>query len=387
MMEFWLLAVLLLALAVLIAVWPLLRSTVVSEDLISDETANIASYRDQSADIDWQIDQGLVSFAEAETLKLELQKKLADELGDNQTTNPYKQLKKPGLALLVTLIIPVSVLSLYGKLGATTEIAVARAMQQESFDSGQLEKVLENWVAKRPDNHQALFMLGSHYLRAGKPKQAEQTYRHLVAVSNGHPQVTAELAQVLFLSSNNIVTPEIRDLYQQTLLKDSQNTTALGLKGIDAFASGQYSEAVAVWQEALLHEVDPLARQSLGAGIHRARLILGDPVVALRVMVDLDPQLKKLPDDARVVVFARPSGDASQPPVVAIPLRVGELPREVVLDDNTAMMMGGQLLSSIDQVDITARISLTGDLMSADYQVQAKGVKTSETELVRLRLQ
>ena len=98
MMEFWLVAVLLLALAVLIAVWPLLRSkVVVSEDLISDETANIASYRDQSADIDWQVEQGLVSFAEAETLKLELQKKLADELGDNQATSPYKRLKNVGI--------------------------------------------------------------------------------------------------------------------------------------------------------------------------------------------------------------------------------------------------------------------------------------------------
>lgn len=48
------------------------------------------------------------------------------------------------------------------------------------------------------------------------------------------------------------------------------------------------------------------------------------------------------------------------------------------------MMMGGQLLSSIESLDITARISLTGNVMSPDYQVQAKGVKTTATEPVRL---
>ncbi|MBO9481150.1 MULTISPECIES: c-type cytochrome biogenesis protein CcmI [Gammaproteobacteria] len=385
MMEFWLIAALLIAIAVLVSVWPLIKPVVSApgEDE-SEESANVASFRDQMADLDWQLQQGLVSAGEAERLKLELRQKLADELGDGQPASPYSLLKKPGFALLIALIVPVSTVLLYFKLGATTEIAVVNAMNNGNLNGEQVETVLKEWVAKRPENNQALFMLGSHYLRTGKLDEAVKTYRHLASISNGHPQVTAELAQVLFLSSNNVVTPEIRELYLQTLLKDSQNTTALGLKGIDAFTRGNYQDAIAAWQLALTHEVDPAARQSLSAGINQARSMLGDTVVALRVMIDLAPELGELPDDARVVVFARPAGDAKQPPLVAVPLSVGDLPREVLLDDNSAMMMGGQLLSSIESLDITARISLTGNVMSPDYQVQAKGVKTTATEPVRL---
>ncbi len=382
-MEFWLVAALLIAIAVLISVWPLIKPAV-SVPGESEESANVASFRDQMADLDWQLQQGQVSADEAEKLKLELKKKLADELGDKQPASAYSLLKKPGFALLIALIVPVSTVILYFKLGATTEIAVVNAMQDGQLNSEQVETVLKNWVAKRPENNQALFMLGSHYLRVGKLDEAVTTYRYLASISNGHPQVTAELAQVLFLNSNNEVTPEIRELYQQTLLKDGQNTTALGLKGIDAFASGNYQGAIAAWQLALTHEVDPAARQSLSVGINQARSMLGDTVVALRVMIDLAPEMAGLPDDARVVVFARPAGDARQPPVVAVPLSVGDLPREIILDDNGAMMMGGQLLSSIDRLDITARISLTGNVMSPDYQVQVKGVKTTATEPVRL---
>lgn len=385
MMEFWLFAVLLIAIAVLISLWPLLKPTVSAlGEIESEEFANFAGFREQMTDLEWQLQQGLVSAEEAGKLKLELKKKLVDELGAEKSVSVYSSLKKPGFALLIALIVPVFTVLLYFKLGATTEIAVANVMKNGHFDSEQMETILKGWVVKRPESKQALFLLGSYYLRAGKLAEAVKIYRHLANISNGHPQVTAELAQVLFLSSHNVVTPEIRELYQQTLFRESQNTTALGLKGIDAFSNGNYQEAIAAWQQALIHEVDPTARQSLSAGINQARSMLGDTVVALRVMIDLDPEMRKLPNDARVVVFARPAGDTKQPPVVVIPLSVEDLPREVILDDNSAMMMGGRLLSSIDSLDITARISLTGNIMFPDYQVQAKGVKTTETGPVRL---
>lgn len=385
MMEFWFVAALLIAIAVLISVWPLLKPRVrVPDEVDSEEVANIANFRDQIAELDWQVQQGQVSEGDAAKHKLELKKKLADELGGDQSSSTYSTLKKSGFALLIALIIPVSAVLLYFRLGATTEIAVVNAMKQENLSSEQVEQILKDWVLKRPENNQALFMLGSHYLRAGKLDEAVKTYRHLASISNGHPQVTAELAQVLFLSNNNSMTTEIRALYQQTLLNDSQNTTALGLKGIDAFSEGDYSAAIGVWQQGLNLEMDPAARQSLSAGISKARSMLGESVVGIRVMVDLSQKMKSLPEDARVIVFARPAGQPQQPPIAAIPMTVGDLPREIVLDDNSAMMMGGLLFSSIGSLDITARISLSGNVMAPDYQVQAKGVKTTVTEAVRL---
>ena len=224
-----------------------------------------------------------------------------------------------------------------------------------------------------------------HYLENGQLDKAVSTYRKLFRMSNGHPQVAAELAQALFLQNNNEVTDEVRKLYKRTLLTEENNTTALGLKGIDAFASANYAGAVAAWQQAMTYEPNPNARQSLVEGINKAREMMGDTASSsqIKILIDKAPELVSLPDTARIVVFARPSG-TRQPPIVAIPLTVGELPKELVLDDNSAMMMGGNPLSSYEALDIIGRITLSGDVMNADYQVQVSDVKTSNSEPIKL---
>ena len=143
-MEFWLFAVLLIAIAVLISLWPLLKSTVSAlGEIESEEFANFAGFREQMTDLEWQLQQGLVSAEEAGKLKLELKKKLVDELGAEKSVSVYSSLKKPGFALLIALIVPVFTVLLYFKLGATTEIAVANVMKNGHFDSEQMETILK----------------------------------------------------------------------------------------------------------------------------------------------------------------------------------------------------------------------------------------------------
>lgn len=389
MIEFWIIALLLVAFAVVVAIWPLVKGKVDAPgEGISDEADNtphnVAHFRDQQAELERQVELGSLSSDEGELLSQELEKKLVEELDHPTLSGRYFRTRSAALALVVALVIPVMAVPLYFKLGAQTEMEVVDAMIRNDLQPKEVQSLLERWVARRPDNNQALFMLGGHYMRTGQMEKAVATYRDLVRISNGHPQVVAELAQVLFLKEQNQVTGEVRRLYQSALDHDPQNTTALGLKGIDAFGQEDYSGAIAAWQEALNHEADPAARQSLSTGITKARNLLGQPVAQIRVMVDLAPELAKLPRDARVIVFARPAGNGVQPPVAAVPLKVGDLPREVVLDDSSAMMMGGEPLSSIETLDITARISLSGDVMSADYQVKAPGIKTIDNEVVRL---
>ncbi|WP_299726212.1 c-type cytochrome biogenesis protein CcmI [uncultured Endozoicomonas sp.] len=386
MMAFWLISLVMITAAVLLAAWPLLKSRVTEpQEQINDETANILNFKEQIADLDSQVDQGLLSKEEGDRLKLELKKKLAEELENPaQASSRYSKLKQPAVAVMIAVLIPALAILLYFRLGASTEMAVIDVMEKGDHSSEQIEQILESWVEKRPENNQALFMLGSHYMRTGKMDEALKTYRTLVRVSNGHPQVTAELAQVLFLASNNVITPEVRQLYQQTLSKDGENTTALGLQGIDAFSNGQYQEAVTAWQTALRLEMNPTARQSLTAGINQAKTMLGETVVSIRVQVALSDELKDLPETARVIVFARVSDQPGSPPVAAIPMRLTDLPGEIVLDDSSAMMMGGQSLSSLDKLDITARLSLSGDVMTPDYQVHANGVNTDYSDPVRL---
>ncbi|MGB0360377.1 MAG: c-type cytochrome biogenesis protein CcmI [Endozoicomonas sp.] len=388
MTEFWFIATVMITVAVILATWPLLINRVIEpEDQINDETANILNFKEQIADLDNQVEQGLLSKSEGDRLNLELKKKLAEEFENSSlTSSRYSLLKQPIIAVMIVVLVPALTILLYFRLGASTEIAVIDVMQQSGYNNEQIEQTLESWVEKRPENYQALFMLGSHYMKTGQLEKSVATYRSLMEVSNGHPQVISELAQVLFLASNNIITQEVHDLYQKALGKDPENTTALGLKGIDAFSNGRYKEAIGAWQEALRLETDPTARQSLAAGINHAKAMLGETIVSLRVQVSLSDELTNLPATAKVIVFARASDQPGSPPVAAIPMRLNDLPSEVILDDSSAMIMGGKMLSSLKKLDITARLSLSGDVMSPDYQVHANGINITSSDPVKLEI-
>ncbi|MGB1271743.1 MAG: c-type cytochrome biogenesis protein CcmI, partial [Endozoicomonas sp.] len=302
MIEFWIIALLLVAFAVMAAIWPLVKGKVDAPgEGISDEGANVAHFRDQQSELERQVELGSLSSDEGECLSRELEKKLVEELGQSPAQpGRYFRTRSAAFALVVALVIPMIAVPLYIKLGSQTEMEVVDAMMRSDLQPGEVQSLLERWVARRPGNNQALFMLGGHYMRTGQMDKAVATYRDLVRITNGHPRVVAELAQVLFLKEQNQVTGEVRRFYQNALDQDPQNITALGLKGIDAFDQADYSGAIAAWQQALNHEADPSARQSLSTGIIKARNLLGQPVVQIRVMVDLAPELAKLPRDARV---------------------------------------------------------------------------------------
>lgn len=184
-------------------------------------------------------------------------------------------------------------------------------MMNRDVSHEEMISTLEAWSDKRPDNAQAWYMLAGRYMARGEVNKAIDAYKKLYTVTEGSPQAAAQLAQVLFLANRNQINGEVRGLYQDALSKDESNTTALGLKGIDAFEREDYQQAVQAWTKALSFENDMAARQSLSAGITKARKLMGETVAELRINVELAPELSDLPGKARVIVFARESGAKS----------------------------------------------------------------------------
>ena len=289
------------------------------------------------------------------------------------------------LAALFAVLVPVSALAIYSQLGGRTELSIAEMLRNPDSTAAQRTVAMEQWAAEQPENTQALYLLGSEYMSLGMLGDALGVYQRLYEVTGQHPQVSAQLAQVLFLAEEQMITEEVRRLYQESLALDPTNNTALGLQGIDAFEHKQYADAVRAWQSAMSNERDPQIRQALASGIAKAEDMMGKKATQVRVKLDVAPELKSLPADTRVIVFARESGTQGVP-VVAVPLTVGELPKEVVLDDSSVMVMGGVLLGDISELDIFARVSLSGDAKSSDYQVAVLGVNPSEEKVVDLKI-
>lgn len=382
MMEFWLIAATMILVAMAIVAIPMIRPP--RQELVADQDANVVYFREQEQELAKQIEQGLITADDAQQVRAELEKKLLNDMA-GATQARYQTGGNKWLAVAIALLVPALAIPLYMRLGAGTEMNVTQLMMSGNATPEEVTQALEGWSDKRPENAQVLYVLGGRYLSANNYQQAQDAFQQLYQVTGGSPDAAAELAQAVFLANNNTITERVRSLYQEALLKDGDNITALGLQGIDAFSQQDYRLAITAWRKAMQLEPELAGRQALMASISHAQTLLGEAPAQVRVNIALAPDLQKqlaaLPPTAKVIVFARQAGTRTA--IAAVPVSIGDLPKQIVLDENAAMVMGGTL-DGVEQVDVVARVSLDGDVSSSDYQAEVKGVAVSSDQAVEL---
>ncbi len=382
MMEFWLIAATMILVAMAIVAIPMIRPP--RQKLVSDHDANVAYFREQEQELAKQVEQGEMTADDAQQVRAELEKKLLNDMA-GATQAKYQTGGNKWLAVAVALLVPALAIPLYMQLGAGTEMNVTRLMMSGEATPQEVTQALEGWRDKRPENAQVLYVLGGRYLSANNYQQARDAFQQLYQVTGGSPDAAAELAQAVFLANNNTITERVRNLYQEALLKDGDNITALGLQGIDAFSQQDYRQAITAWRKAMQLEPELTGRQALMASISHAQTLLGEPPAQVRINIALAPDLQKqlatVPPTAKVIVFARQA--VTRTAIAAVPVPIGDLPKQIVLDENAAMVMGGTL-DGIEQVDVVARVSLDGDVSSSDYQAEVKGVAVGSDQAVEL---
>jgi len=101
----------------------------------------------------------------------------------------------------------------------------------------------------------------------------------------------------------------------------------------------------------------------------------------------LNPALQKeLPPESAVFVFVR-SAENPGPPLAVVRTTVGELPFEIVLNDNHAMIPGKNI-SSASNVIVGARISISGnpDRQPGDYEQLSDSIPSNFNKTVELTI-
>lgn len=402
MMLFWGLVVTMLLLAVCFILVPLLiwRKRSLVDASRSREEVNLGLYRERLSELDEQLQRGDIDAQRYEQLKQEAEAML---LGDvDGVVTPIQPSTNPGwiMPLALCLSVVVASLMMYLYWGASDELGLVTALDQLSPEQSieQLTDKLERVLDRQPDNYQGYYLLGRSYMSMGRFQDAAGAFAHVVTLTEDDPEPLSQYAQALFLAQDSQVTPQIEELVDRTLTLQPDNVTALGLKGVISFENKQYRDAIKAWEPLLAEARDPQARAALASGIAQARAMLGDapeePEPAstglreeaassgLKVHVALSNQLKALPPETRVFVFARAS-DGPPMPLAVVPVTVGELPKTVLLNDTMAMMPELKL-SGFEKVDIVARISRSGDVRSADYEASLKDVDIPVSETIEL---
>lgn len=402
MINFWLLALVLLACALLLLLWPVLkvRKTQAEEDRTA---LNVALYEERVAELHKQQEQGTLSVELFEQGRQEAERELLDDTaGAKSATSVHLGMALP---LIASLLLPIVASGLYMVWGAGEQISLTQRLATDADSPEEMIDRLETLVRLQPDSVDGWFYLGRNYMGEQRPQDAAKAFVNAMDLVGRQPQILAQWAQAQYFANGEQWTPDLQDAVDAVLAANPLDTVTLGLVGIAGFESGNFDVAHEAWTR-LLSGVNP-ADGSAGmiqTGIDRAAAAMeqfgrdnpnavtgpvlpplpqqaaaaADSKGQVQVEVTLAPELLDgLSADATVFVFAR--SEATGPlPLAARRLQVADLPARLVLSDADAVMSEARL-SVASGVHVQASIALDGNASNPDW-VSAEQAVVVDTE-------
>ncbi len=398
--------------AVVIVFWPLLKSRrerPAAEETEADRTAqNVAIFRERLAELEKELDAGTLTESAFIELKTELEKNLLIDADEKRPVTPVMRVGQSQLVTitLIALLVPTFSFGLYAYLGRADDVASKMAMdvwqQAPGQDDISIEEAiaqLEDELEQRPENAEGWYLLATTRMNMNQYAAAVDAFResltHLPESAPEFPMVMGQLAQAMFFANQGEMNEEVMAQVDATLRLDANELTALGLLGIAAFEAQDYQTAIMHWQKALL-AADGQAAQSLQTGIARAKAQLEAQGVVIeevaegpgvRLQLDLDDALMtEVRGDQLIFVYARAPGERM--PITVERLQVSQLPADVFLSAANSMVEGRNL-ADFENVDIVARISVSGraEQQPGDFKGELSNVKVTDgDESVRLTI-
>ena len=402
------LCALIIVIAALFIVIPLWRGSSRNDDVLRD-AANLEIFRDQIAEMETDLRNGLLTEELYEQGKREIQSRLLEEVkGSDQASLQSGNNKK--LAIALAILLPVVSIPLYlyvGNYNAALPlneqvVADSEGVIRSEAGISALEKQLKN----KPDDANGWFMLASSYIAKKRFTEAVTAYEELIRLVPGEPQVWANYADVYGMANGRtLVSDTVANALSKALELDPNNITALALSGSAGMQREDYVTAITHWQN-LVGKLRPGSQDAMvfEASLQRARDMLATQPggkeklaelakmkapeavaseTAITGRVTLSPSLAdKVSSSDTVFVLAR-AAQGPRMPLAVFRKQVKDLPMDFSLDDSMAMQP--QLkLSNFDKVVVVARVSKSGTPMaqpgdlegvSGEIKPGAKGLK------------
>ncbi|MCI2243915.1 cytochrome C biogenesis protein [Xanthomonas sp. PPL568] len=297
------------------------------------------------------------------------------------------------LLAVAVLALGVATASLYALVGTPRALQAQNREAPRTLEDG--VKQLQAALAKDPNRADGWALLGRSQLSLGHNAEAAAAFARAVRLAPEQAPLLIEAAEARALANPQRQFDEQALAWLQHALQLAPGSErGAWFLGIAQRQRGQDAAAAATW-EALLPRVDAATAAALRPQIDAARLAAGLPALpaaaattaqdakapastGLTVAVSLDPTFAarvRLRGDASVFVIARVPGGPPMPvavqkhPLQALPLRV-------TLSDADSPMPT-QKLSQLQQVQVVARLSTSGNAMRQEGDLESAPVTVS----------
>ena len=334
-------------------------------------------FRQRLQELDAERERGALDEALFQQLKTDLERQLLEESTAAEQAPRRQGLGLPTVAGLALLFLLVG-LGVYRQLGAWPELEVRQLQQSlegkrrfSPEDITELSEAIETSLHFRPDNPELRYWYAQLAVEQGDYSAAVESYRALLAQAPDNPAIMAQLAQALFLQAERRLSPEARELMERAVALQPNQTTALGMLGMDAFEREDYPAAVDYWSTLLsnLHPQAPQAEIIRQAQTRAKQLALASGDLAgIEVVVEAPADI---PQQGVLDVFGKAADGGALRLAVVRSSPAGEWPKRVVLTPADAMRADISL-SQHEKIQLTARLSLSGAVTAGSGDLQGE---------------
>lgn len=240
------------------------------------QTANLAIFRDQLAELEREKAEGSLADDDFEQARRELQRRLLEEIepaADETAPASYAPSRKTAIALLLLLpIVGLAGYSVLGNPGALDPEKTAAPPQvtQEQI-AGMVAKLAERLQAN-PDDPKGWLMLARSYKSMGRYGEAAEAFGKAETLVNEQPDLLATYAETVAMAEGKGLKGKPTQLIDKALKLDPKHAHSLFLAGAAAMERGDSKQGIAYW-EALLPQVEPGSEieQMLRSGIDKMK--------------------------------------------------------------------------------------------------------------------
>src|SRR5215471_3139069 len=275
MLTFWIIA----ALLILLALWfilPALLQKPGTDEEVERREANILVYKDQHRELDADLSNGLIGKEQYGLEKAELERRLLEDVKAKSEITPAGKNRINAFTYGVAAFIPIGAVALYfvtGNPKAVTSAGIPPALPQSAPNqpgmmsdqqiAANIQKLADR-LKQNPNDVQGWTMLARSYMMQERFSDAASAYEKLTALNANDADAWADYAEALALANDQNLAGKPTEAINRALKIDPKHPKALDLAGSAAFQAQDYQKAIDYWQQLL---------KSLPAGSEEMRTI------------------------------------------------------------------------------------------------------------------
>ena len=402
MILFWSIASSFLLISIIVIIRTLFRNN-------DAKYSNKATHDQKLREIYIDIENKLISESEAKDAIIELKKLIQKDSKNIDFTNSklhsLKIRSKKIISILIFILVPVFVLTIYSYIGSSNSIkllATNTSSQELSNDNlvsvEEMLKGVERRLIDDPDNANDWLMLANSYVVLKRFTDAVRAYENLYRLNGDDPSLLFRYADVLAMANSGIFKGKPTELVKKGLQLDPENTMGLWLAGLAEYEEGRINKAIDYWQRVLPKlekgsDEEKNIKKYIEFAAKENNISLDNSAVektnlseySIKLNIELSSEFSAVDINNTVFIYAKPVNSNIKMPIVVLRKKVSDLPLELSLDDSMSMLPNNKL-SGYESVIVLARISKTGNAKSekGDLIGVSNPISTRSKETIKI---